>query len=121
EGNRVRIQTGRHQTGDVRHVDEQQGTDLVGDGAETGEVQHPRVGRETGDDHLWLVLDCQALDLVIIDQAVLVDAVLHGVVQLAGGGDLGAVGQVTAVGQAHAEDGVTGIEQREVHRAVGGR
>ncbi len=61
----------------------------------------------------------QALDLGIVDQALLVDAVLDGVVQLAGGGHGGAVGQVAAVSQAHAEDGVTGFDQRQVHGRVG--
>src|SRR3546814_6461851 len=46
------------------------------------------------DDHLRLVLDGQALDFVIVDQALVVDAVLHGVIQLAGGGNAGAVGEV---------------------------
>src|SRR5690606_4621335 len=59
---RVRVHAGGNQTGHVGHVDEQVGTDLVGDGAETGEVQHLRVGAETGDDHLRLVLDGQTLN-----------------------------------------------------------
>lgn len=29
------------------------------------------------------------------------------------------MGEMTAVGQAHAEDGVAGVEQRQVHRGVG--
>ena len=33
---RVGVQPGRHQPGDVRHVDHQQRADLVGDGAEAG-------------------------------------------------------------------------------------
>jgi hypothetical protein len=77
--------------------------------AKAREVQGLGVGGETGHDHLRLVLDGQALDFVVVDQAgVGVDAVLHGVVQLARGRHFGAVGQVTAVGQAHAEDGVAG-------------
>ncbi|MNZ89735.1 hypothetical protein D3C78_1086700 [compost metagenome] len=65
------------------HVDEQVGADLVGDLAETWKIQGLGVGRETRHDHLRLMLDGQALHLVVIDQAVGVDAVLHGVVQLA--------------------------------------
>ncbi|MDT4842831.1 hypothetical protein FQZ97_767460 [compost metagenome] len=102
------------------HVDEQVGAYLVGDGAEAREVQDLRVGGEAGDDHLRLVLHCQALDFVVVDQAGGgVQAVLHGVVQLAGGRHLGAVGQVAAVGQAHAEDGVAGVQQGQVDGAVG--
>ena len=119
ERHRVRVQAGGDQAGDVGHVDEQVGTDLVGDGAEAREVQYLRVGAEAGDDHLRLVLDGQALDFVVVDQALVVDAVLHGVVDLAGEADAGAVGQVAAVGQAHAQHGVAGVEQGHVHGAVG--
>ncbi|MNI25278.1 hypothetical protein D3C73_789200 [compost metagenome] len=117
---RVRVQTSGNQTGHVGHVDEQQRTDLVRDLAEAREVEGLGVGREASNDHLRLVLDGQALDFVVIDQAgVGVDAVLHGVVQLARGRHFGAVGQVTAVGQAHAENGVAGLQQGQVHGAVG--
>ena len=55
--------------GDVGHVDEQVGTDFVGNGAEAREVEDLRVGAEAGDDHLRLVLNGQALDFVVVDQA----------------------------------------------------
>ena len=120
EGNRVRVQTGGDQASDVGHVDEQQRTDLVGDGAKAREIQGLGVGGKPGDDDLRLVLHGQALDLVVVDQPGSgVQAVLHGVVEFARGRHLGAVSQVAAVGQAHAEDSVAGIEQRQVHGAVG--
>ncbi|MNM67033.1 hypothetical protein D3C81_785500 [compost metagenome] len=100
------------------HVDEQVGTDLVGDFAEAREVQNLRVGRETGHDHFRLVFNSQALDFVVVDQAVGVDTVLDSVVQFARGADVGAVGQVTTVGQAHAQDGVTGRQQGQVNSSV---
>src|SRR5690606_27696894 len=82
---RVRVDTGGNQASDVRHVDHQVGTDLVGNRAETREIQHLRVGGEAGNDHLRLVLDGQTLDFVIVDQAGFrVQAVLHRVVGLAG-------------------------------------
>ena len=77
------------------------------------------VGREAGDDHLRLALDGQRLERVVVDHAVVGDAVLHGVEDLAGEVDLGAVREVAAVGQAHAQDGVVRLQQREVHRGVG--
>src|SRR6185436_7475119 len=86
------------------------------------EVQRLGVSRETGDDHFRLVLDGQTLDFVVIDQAgVGVDAVLDSVVELARGRHLGAVGQVTAVCQAHAQNGVARLNQCQVNRAVGRR
>ncbi len=119
ERHRVRVHASGNQASNVGHVDEQVGTDLVGDGAEAREVENLRVGREAGYDHFRLVFNSQALDFVVVDQAIAVDAVLHGVVQLARRADAGAVGQVTAVGQAHAQDGVTGRQQGQVDRSVG--
>ena len=119
ERNWVRVHASGNQAGNVGHVDEQVGTDLVGDGAEAGEVQNLRVGREAGNDHLRLVLDGQALDFVVVDQAVGVDAVLDGVVQLARRAHGSTVGQVATVRQAHAQDGVTGRQQGQVDGSVG--
>ncbi|MCY1434441.1 hypothetical protein D9M71_505020 [compost metagenome] len=115
----IGVQAGGDQAGDVGHVDEQISPDLVGNLAEAREVQGFRIGREACNNHLRLVQGGQALDLVVVDQAVGVDAVLHRVVQLAGRTDLGAVGQVAAMGQAHAQQGVTGLQQREIDRSVG--
>ena len=119
---RVRVQARGNQAGDVGHVDEQQCANLVGDLTEARKIEGLGVSGETGHDHFRLAFDGQALNFVVVDQTGIgVDAVLHGVVQLARGRHFGAVGQVAAVGQAHAQDGVTGIDQRQVHRAVGGR
>jgi len=116
---RVGVQAGGDQAGDVRHVDEEQCADLVRDGTETGEVEMAGVGREAGDDHLRLAFDRLRLERVVVDHAVVGHAVLRRVVELAGEVDLGAVGQVAAMGQAHAEDGVTRLQQGQIHRSVG--
>jgi hypothetical protein len=65
------------------------------------------------------VLQHEPLDFVVIDQAVRVDAVLHRVEQFSADVDLGTVGQVAAVRERHAEDGVARVQQREIHRLVG--
>ena len=117
---RVGILPGSHQPGDVRHVDEQQRADLVGDGAKAREIQHARIGREARHDHLRLVFQRQRLDLLVVDQpAVRTHAVLNCMKQLAGEVHLGAVRQVTTLIQAHAEKHVTWRQQCEVHRRVG--
>src|SRR5690606_13237338 len=59
---RARVDACGDQAGDVRHVHEQVGTHLVGDGTETRPIDDLRVSRETGYHHLWLVLQGQALD-----------------------------------------------------------
>lgn len=118
-GQRVGVQPRRDQAGHVGHVDKQVGTHLVGNLAKARKVEEFGVSREAGNDHLWLMLNGQTFYFVVVDQpGGGVDAVLHGVVQLAGEADAGAVGQVPAVGQAHAQHGVTGIEQRQVHGRI---
>ncbi len=120
ERHRVRVDAGGDKAGDVRHVDQQEGADFIGNGAKARPVDHAGVGGEAGDDQLGLVFAGQALDLGVVDLAGRrVEAVLHGVVALAGEVDLGAVGQVTAVGQGHAEHGVARLDQGEEDRAVG--
>ncbi|MNE32704.1 hypothetical protein D3C80_1263270 [compost metagenome] len=121
QSNRVGIQPRRYQAGHMGHVNEQVRAHLIGNLAETGKVEHLRVGRKTRDDHLWPVLQRQALDFVVIDQPLAIDSILHGVVQLAGRTDLCPMGKVAAVSQTHAQDGVAGVEQGQVHRCVGRR
>src|SRR5690554_3292375 len=109
-GNRVGTDAGRHQTRHLGHIHKQVGTYFVDNSPEAGKVQSPAAGRPAGHEHLRLVPHREALYFVIVDQALVVDAILHGIVELAGRADLGAVGQMTAMGQAHAQDGVTCIE-----------
>ena len=116
---RTRIDTGRDQAGDMRHVDEQIGADLVGDRAHARPVDDLRIRRESANDHLRLVLEREALDFVVVDQAMFVHAVLHGVEDLAAEVHLRAVGQMPAVRQRHAEDRVARFEQGEIHRLIG--
>jgi hypothetical protein len=111
---RTRVNARGDQAGDVRHVDEQVGADLVGDGAHARPVDDLRIRRKTGDDHLRLVFERELLHVVVVDEAVGVHAVLHRIEDLAGKIDLRAVGQMPAVGKRHAEDRVAGIEQRKV-------
>src|SRR5690606_1853716 len=73
EWHRVRVDASGDQTGHVSHVNEQVGANLVGDFAETREVEDLRVGGKTGHDHFWLVFNGQALDFVVVDQAIGVD------------------------------------------------
>jgi hypothetical protein len=97
------------QTGEMGHVDHQIRPDLVGNDAEAREVEDPRIGRTAGDDQLGLVLECQPLDFVEVDQMVfLTDAILNGVEPLARLRGRSAMSEVPAGGEAHAEDGVPG-------------
>ena len=119
-GHRIRVHARGDEAGDVRHVHQEIGADRVRDLAEARPVDDARVGREAGDDHLRPVLAGEALDLVVVDLAGgRIEPVLHGLEDLAGEIDLGAVREVTAVVEAHAEQRVAGLHEREVGRGVG--
>ena len=83
------------------------------------EVDDPGIGGGTGQNHLGLVLLGQVAYLVVVNVTLVVDTISHDVIILAGEVDRRAVGQVAAVGQVHAEHGVTHITQSLIHRVVG--
>ena len=109
-----------NQTCKMRHVDHQISSRFIGDLAETGKVYLPRVGGTAGDDQFGLMFFGQPFDFVIIDQAVFFAyAVLYGVQPFAGNGNFGAVSQMPAGVERHAENGVAGLEQGNVNGGVG--
>ena len=63
------VQIRGHEPRDVSHVDQQLGSDAVGDGPKAGEVEGARVGAGTGDDQLGLMFLGQGFDFVIVDLA----------------------------------------------------
>ena len=89
--------------GEVRHVDHQGRADLVGDLAQLGEVDPPRVGRVSADEDQRLELACGLGECVVVEQAGLrVGAVAALVEHLAGDVGPEAVGEVPARVQRHA-------------------
>ena len=110
----------RDEARDVGHVDQQQRADLVGDGAEAAPVDGAGVGAVAGDDKLGAVLLGEGLDLSVVDKLRLrVDAVGDDVVVLAGEVDGAAVGEVAAVVEAHAHEGLAGLHEGGVDGDVG--
>ena len=108
------------ETGEVRHVDHQVGADLVGDGAEVGELELARIGGAAGDDDARAMLDGELIDLVHVD-AVRVGThhVRHRLEPLARLVDGRAVRQMSAGGEAEAEDRVARRGERVEHALVG--
>src|SRR5690606_17069647 len=115
----VGIGTTRNQTSVVGNIHHQQGAVFVSDTCHAFKVDAQGVSRSTTHDQLGLVLFSQALQFVIVQLFVLVQTVGHEVVQLARGVHGGTVGQVTAFSQAHAQNGITGVEHSHVHTLVG--
>ena len=115
----VGVDPGGHQACHVGHIDHQVGADPVGNRAEAGPVHHPRVGGKTGDDQLRLVLQGQGFHLLVVHlTGDAVQAVLDRVIDPAGKIDAGAVGEVTAIRQAHTQNGIAGGTQGQEDRRV---
>ena len=111
---------GGDQAGEVRHVDHEEGAHFVGDSADAGEVDGAGIGGAAGDDELGALAAGELLELLVVEGAVIgADAVLYGVEPFAGEVRGGAVREVSAGGEAHAEDGVAGLEEGEEDGLVG--
>ena len=109
----------RHKPRDVRHIHHQVRAHLVRDLPKPFEVDDPRISACARADELRLVFLRQRLDLVVIDLlGFLVDPVVDHVEEPAGEIDLVTVCQVSAARQAHRENGIARLEDREVHRHV---
>src|SRR5690606_9529138 len=115
----VGVSTTSNQTGVVGNVDHQQGAVFMSNTSHAFEVDAQGVSRSTTHDQLGLVLFGQALQLVVVQLFVLVQTVGYEVVQLARCVHGGTVGQVTTFCQAHAQNGITGLEDSHVHALVG--
>ena len=64
----VRVQAGRDEPREVRHVAEEQRADLVGDLAEAPRLDRPRVRRAAAHDELRPVLLREREDVVVVDE-----------------------------------------------------
>ncbi len=116
---RVGVDAGGDQASVVRHVDHEDRADGLGHLGEALEVDGQAVGRGTGDDQLGLGFMRQALHGVVVDGLVRVQAVAHHLEPFAAHVQRHAVGEVAAFGQAHAHDGVAGLQQGEEDGLVG--
>ena len=115
----VRIFAAGNQASIVRHIDKEVCADFIGDFAEFCPVDLQRVGRCTGHNHFGFVFKSQAFDFGIIENFVFIQTISNGIVEFARNIDAGTVGQVAAVCQRHAQNGVARFQNRSVHGLVG--
>ena len=114
---RVRMEPGRDQPREVRHVAPEQRADLVGDAPEHRGVDGARVRRAAADDQLRPVLAREGEHLLLLDELGLPrHAVVDDRVEPTGEVDLEAVRQVAAVVEAEREDGVARLRAARCRR-----
>ena len=110
------------QPGGVSDVGHEERPHLIADGAEGLPVRGPGVRGVAGDDDAGAMLARQIADLVVVQSAG-AGADLVGGHPVAPSGDIegAAMGQVAAVGQGHAHDGVAQLEEGLIDRQVSRR
>ena len=101
--------------GDVRHVDEEISTDAVSDLTHPREVNDSRIRAGSSGDHLWLRLDGQLGERVVIDPLVgLADPIVDDFVKAAAEICLVAMGEMTAMRKIHREDAVARLQDGKI-------
>ena len=98
------------ESGEVRHVNEQDGASCIGDVAHAGEIEEARIGAASPDDHFGLFADRDLLEKIVVDGLrVFSYAIGDDAVKLAREVELVAVREVAAHGEVEAEDCVSGL------------
>src|ERR1700693_1816126 len=116
---RARMRPPGAKAGEMVHVDHQIGAAAIGDRADPGKINDPRIGAAAGDDQLRPVCLGLALDLIVIDPRVVrADAIVHGPKPLAGQVRRSAMRQMPAGGEREAEYRVAGDEEGEENSLV---
>src|SRR5712691_5121011 len=116
----IGVQTGGDQSGEMRHIDQEDRAGRVGDLAEAREVEDSRIGAAAGDDQLGLVLLGQTRQLVVIDPLVLFPhSVGDNLVCLSGEIQRVAMCGVPAVRQVHAKNRVARVDDTGIRSLVG--
>ncbi len=117
---RVGMNTGGHQAGEVRHVDQENRIDGIGDLPEPGKIDDAGIGAAPGDDHLGLVLFGQARQLIVIDALVFAaNAIRDHFVSLTRKIQMVAVGEVAAMRKIHSQDRVAWIQDTGIRGLIG--
>ena len=117
---RARVRPAGHEPGNVRHVDKEQRSDLIGNAAHALEVDKAGISGGAGRDHFRTALARELGQGIVVDRlAPGADPVMHGIVELAGKVRFVTVREVSAVGQIHGQDAVADIERGEVDGRVG--
>src|ERR1700743_555383 len=100
-----------NEPGKMRHVDEQQRADLVGDRAHTRKVEDTRVRAAAANDELGAFALGRLFEQVIVNLLrVLAYAVRDHAIELAGEIELVPVGKMATVRQVEAENGVARLD-----------
>src|SRR5262249_1812102 len=103
--NRARMLTSSNESGNVRHVDEQNGAHRISNLTQSWEIDNARVRRRAGSNHRRPNLLGLSLQRVVVDPlGLLAHAVLRDVVELTGEICWVTMGKMSAVREIHGQN-----------------
>ena len=108
------------QASDVGHIKNVDCAYLVGDLAHPGEIPKAGIGAGAADDHFGLFACGDFFHFVVVDQlGVTTNVVEGGPIELAAEAEFVSVGEMAAVGQIEAQNGVARLQNRRKGGGVG--
>lgn len=112
---RVRVDTAGDEAGDVGHVGHEETIrNRLGDFADTVEIGDFHESGVADEDDFGLMFGGETLELVVVDVAIVGDAVADEIVDFCAASDRGAVSEMAAGGEGHGEDSVTRFTPGEI-------
>ena len=106
---------GRHQSGNVRHVDEKNRADRIGNLPEPGKIESARISGRAGGNHRGPHLFGQFLQRVVIDLlGLLIDAVVCDLIKFAGEICRMPMAEMSSVREVHRQDFVARFNGGEI-------
>ena len=117
---RRRMRAAGDQSREMRHVDQKERADFVGDLAHAGEVDGARISAASANDQLRTLLLGQLFECIVVDRfRFFGHAVRNDLVGLAGKIEMMPVREVPAMRQVQAEDSVAGLQNGGISLHVG--
>ncbi len=114
------MDTCSNQTGNMRHVNHNRGTDHISNASESFKVKRTRIRAGTDHNQLWVVLFGKLFDFIIVNHACfLTNAIRNNIEKLAGKINRRAVGQVAAVGKVHPQDRIARFTFSKIDGHIG--
>src|SRR5437899_4044748 len=104
-----------NQAGEMRHVDQIEGANFIGDLAHADKINNPWICAAPSDDQLRFLLFRQLFEIVIVNSlALFADTVRDDSISVAGEIQMVAVSKESAVRQIQSKDGIARLQHRRI-------
>ena len=109
------MNTTSYQACEMSHIYKKYSSAFVCNRAEFSKNKYSGISGVSGNKQFWFVLECQAADFIIIDQAGFrIEAVMHGVKPFSGDACFGAMCKVAAMAEIKPQDGISWLGKSQI-------